>query len=116
MIKINKKEKDELRNRLYKRDGKKCYYCGIEEEDFFRIWGKFYGGKRRKLEVDRKDNEKDYREENCVLACPVCNNAKSDKFTYEEFKKVGKAIKEIWLLRKEKFLNDLKNFKGELKR
>ena len=47
MIKINKKEKDKLRNRLYKRDGKECYYCGIKEEDFIRIWGIFYGGKTR---------------------------------------------------------------------
>jgi len=101
---IEQKEKKELRLKLYKRDGKKCHYChycGIEEEDFFRIWGKFYGGKRRKLEVDRKDNEKGYNEENCVLACPICNNAKSDRFTYEEFKKVGKVIKEMWLSRKE---------------
>jgi len=98
---IAQKEKKELRLKLYKRDGKKCHYCGIEEEDFFRIWGKFYGGKRRKLEVDRKDNEKGYNEENCVLACPICNNAKSDRFTYEEFKKVGKVIKEMWLSRKE---------------
>jgi len=47
MIKINKKEKDKLRDDLYKRDKKKCYYCGIKEEDFIRIWGKFYGGKTR---------------------------------------------------------------------
>jgi len=37
MIKINRKEKGKLRDRLYERDGKKCYYCGIEEEDFIRI-------------------------------------------------------------------------------
>jgi len=98
-MKTNIKGKKELREELYERDGRICHYCGIEE-DFFRIWGKFYGGKRRKLEVDRKDNEKGYNEENCVLACPICNNAKSDKFTYEEFKKVSEAIKEVWLLRK----------------
>jgi len=34
MIKISKKEKDILRNRLYERDGRECYYCGIKEEDF----------------------------------------------------------------------------------
>jgi 5-methylcytosine-specific restriction endonuclease McrA len=61
MIKINKKEKDKLRNRLYKRDGKECYYCGIKEEDFIPIWGKFYGGNRgQKLEVDRRDNQEGY--------------------------------------------------------
>lgn len=99
MIKINRKEKDILRDRLYERDGRKCYYCGIKEEDFIPIWGKFYGGETRgkKLEVDRRDNEKGYTLENCVLACSICNNAKSDKFTGEEFKKVGKSIKQIWL-------------------
>jgi len=101
MIKISGKEKEKLRDRLYKRDGKKCYYYGIKEGDFTRIWEKFYGGKTRgqKLEVDRRDNEKGYTLENCVLSCSICNNAKSDKFTDEEFKKVGKTIKQIWLSR-----------------
>ena len=101
MIKINKKEKDELRNMLYKRDGRECYYCEIKEEDFIPIWGKFYGGENRgkKLEVYRKDNKKGYTLENCVLACSICNNAKSDKFTDKEFKEVGKSIKQIWSLK-----------------
>jgi len=69
---IAQKEKKELRLKLYKRDRSNCHYChycGIEEEDFFRN-----GGKRRKLEVDRKDNQKDYSKENCVLSCPICNS------------------------------------------
>jgi len=101
-MKISGKEKEKLRNKLYKRDGRQCHYCGIEEGDFILIWGKFYGGEKRGkgLEVHRKDNEKGYNEGNCVLTCPVCNNAKSDKFTYEEFKKVGDVIKEIWQQRK----------------
>ena len=61
MIKINRKEKGKLRDRLYERDGKKCYYYGIKEEDFSRIWGEFYGGNRgQKLEVDRRDNQEGY--------------------------------------------------------
>jgi hypothetical protein len=32
----------------------------------------------------------------------LCNNAKSDEFTYEEFKRVGDVIKEIWQQRKSK--------------
>jgi len=91
-----------LRKKLYQRDGKQCHYCGIKEEDVIPIWGKFYGLKKRGkcLELDRKDNEKGYDIENCVLACAVCNCAKSDKFTYEEFKKVGDVIREIWQQRK----------------
>lgn len=90
-------DKIELRKRLYKRDGSKCHYCGIDEGEFIGIWGGFYRNKRgKKLEIERKDNEKEYSLENCVLACAVCNNAKSDKFTYKEFKKVGKVIRQIW--------------------
>jgi len=96
--------KNELRNQLYKRDGTKCHYCGIAEKDFAPIWGEFYGGKKRgsTLEVDRRDNGRGYEIDNCVLACAVCNNAKSDKFTYDEFRRVGDVIKGIWLQRKAK--------------
>ena len=95
--------KEVLRKQLRGRDGAKCHYCGIEENDFLDIWEPFYGGKRgRILEVDRKDNSLGYDVENCVLACAVCNNAKSDKFTYEEFKRVGDVIKEIWQRRRNK--------------
>jgi 5-methylcytosine-specific restriction endonuclease McrA len=94
--------KKALRTQLYKRDGRKCHYCGIDEKDFFSIWGEFYGSKRRgsTLEVDRKDNSRGYEIDNCVLACAVCNNAKSDKFSYDEFKRVGEVIKGIWQSRK----------------
>ena len=95
-------QKAQLRLQLYGRDEKKCHYCGIAESDFTAIWGEFYGGKKRgpKLEIDRRDNTLGYDIENCVLACAVCNCAKSDKFTYEEFKRVGKTIREIWQQRK----------------
>jgi len=97
--KLSNKEKELLRNQLYKRDGHKCYYCGIAEDEFNTIWGDtFYGGikRGRKLEIDRKDNDSEYDLTNCVLACSICNMAKSDKFTYEEFQRVGETIKEIW--------------------
>jgi len=95
---INNKGKENLRYELYRRDGKRCHYCGIEEGNVIQIWGKFYGLEKRgkRLELDRKNNQKGYYIENCVLACAVCNCAKSNKFTYEEFLKVGEVIKEIW--------------------
>ena len=111
ITKISSKEKEKLRSKLFKRDGGRCHYCGIEEGDFIEIWRGFYGEKRgKKLEVDRKDNEKGYNEENCVLSCSICNNAKSDKFTYEEFKKVGDVIKEIWQQRKKKKCSGSRQF------
>jgi 5-methylcytosine-specific restriction endonuclease McrA len=98
--------KTELRDQLYARDGRTCHYCGIEENDFLKIWGEFYGGKKRggTLEVDRKDNVRGYEIDNCVLACAVCNNAKSDKFTYEEFRRVGDVIGKIWQERKDRII------------
>lgn len=100
---INDKEKEKLRKELCARDGSKCHYCKIREEDFLRIWKGFYGEKRgRRLEIDRKDNRKGYNAENCVLACSICNNAKSDKLSYEEFLKVGAVIKQIWQTRKKR--------------
>jgi 5-methylcytosine-specific restriction endonuclease McrA len=97
------KEKEALRKHLYERDGTKCHYCGIEEKEFFNIWKKkFYGtGTRgRRLEIDRKNNELGYTLENTVLACALCNMAKTDFLTYDEFKRVGNLIREIWQERK----------------
>ena len=110
--------KKELLDKLYKRDGRTCHYCNIREEDFSGLWGKFYGlphrGKR--LEIDRKDAvviegnsnikiDREYTDDNCVLACALCNMAKSNMFTHEEFRKVGKVIEEIWQTRKIAELN-----------
>jgi hypothetical protein len=78
-------------------------YCGIEEKDFSAVWGEvFYGGVKRGqiLEIDNIDNRAEYDVTNCVLACALCNMAKSDKFIYEEAKKVGDIIREIWQKRK----------------
>ena len=98
-VRLSSKKKEELLNQLYERDGRKCHYCGIEEDDFPKIWGEyFYGGKKRgrTLEIDRKDSGREYDPANCVLACAICNMAKSDKFHYEEFKRVGNVIRKIW--------------------
>jgi 5-methylcytosine-specific restriction endonuclease McrA len=100
---LSSTEKRQLRNELYMRDGKQCHYCGIPEGDFYQIWGgPFYGGFKRgqRLEIDRKVNALGYDIENCVLACPICNVAKSDKFSYDEFKEVGQVISKIWRNRK----------------
>jgi 5-methylcytosine-specific restriction endonuclease McrA len=100
---LSSKDKKNLRTELYERDGRNCHYCGIEEDDFCKIWGEyFYGGIKRGriLEIDRKDDRRGYDRENCVLACALCNMAKSDKFEYEEFKRVGNVIREIWQSRK----------------
>ena len=52
------------------------------------------------LEVERKDSNREYSPSNCKMACYWCNNAKTDEFTYEEFKLVGKEIRKVWDKRK----------------
>jgi len=103
------KDKKELLEKLYKRDGRKCHYCEIPEKLFSELWGEFYGlgWRGTRLEIDRKHavvregkdikkRQLKYTPKNCVLACALCNMAKSDMFTPEEFHKVGKVIEEIW--------------------
>jgi hypothetical protein len=110
------KKQQVLLEKLYVQDGHICHYCKIPEADFLKTWGTFYGLKKRgtRLEIDHKDavfvqgnlitkvQRKDHEDtpEKCVLACALCNMAKSNIFTHEEFHKVGKVIEEIWRERK----------------
>ena len=82
---------------------RKCFYCGITEEeirilvDSERVTTKRIATRGRKLELDRKKPELPYDNiENIVFSCYWCNNAKTDTFTSDEFKKVGEVFKEIW--------------------
>lgn len=89
------------RNNFYKfLDTDKCEYCGISitELEKLAITRHLHKKNERgwKLEIDRKDSNLEYTANNCVMACYWCNNAKTDEFTYEEFKAVGKEIRKIW--------------------
>jgi len=48
------------------------------------------------LEIDRKNSNYEYTKDNCVMCCYWCNNAKTDEFTYPEFKEIGLAFKQVW--------------------
>lgn len=78
----------------------KCYYCGIPEVTIKKIYWDTRETKRPptrvRLELDRKDPNGNYNPDNVVLACFVCNNAKSDIFSAEEFMPIGKEIEKIW--------------------
>ena len=77
-----------------------------------RLVTKRIATKGRKLELDRKNPNLFYDDfENIVFACYWCNNAKTDTFTDEEFKKVGQVFKEIWRTRLETF-ESIKNING----
>jgi len=59
-----------------------CTYCGFPSTGF-----------------DRINNNLGHILENCVPCCRECNTARMDNFTYEEMKVLGKAIREVKLLR-----------------
>ena len=82
--------------------GKKCYYCGVEEHvvqqivvqgiltsNRFPLNGKIMQGRSRGmwLEVDRIHPKEKYTGKNAVLCCYFCNNDKSDVFHGIEYKK-----------------------------
>lgn len=93
--------------------GKQCYYCGITTErinelaNLRRLRKKHLRG--WSLEIDRLDSNYEYSPDNCVMCCYWCNNAKTDEFTPEEFRKVGEVIAGIWesrRVRPERFASD----------
>ena len=81
---------------------KKCYYCNLTQEDNNRLWildPKLTKRNRgRSFEIDRKlPNELYDNIHNLVFSCYWCNNAKTDTFTEEEFKKIiGPSIEKVW--------------------
>jgi len=97
---------------------RKCKYCGISESEIQKLISK---GKiktkrlttrGRTMEVDRIRPHETYKENNIVLSCYWCNNAKTDEFTFDEFKPIAKAIKKTWEkrleeLEKEEYTNSI---------
>lgn len=71
---------------------KNCHYCESKVE-----WIKFKLGKNSSVpyNLDRKDPSKGYSIDNCVVCCTLCNKVKNNIFSYEEFKLIGKTIKQI---------------------
>lgn len=80
-----------------------CDYCGLTSNESLALFNKYpqstRGGRRgKRLELDRIDPQiKNYGQDihNLALACYWCNNAKTNYFTFEEFKKIGERIKEV---------------------
>ncbi|MBX1885535.1 hypothetical protein [Campylobacter peloridis] len=80
----------------YKKQEKKCYYCKIAQSNLANLFeNKLITSKKPSfngsLQIERLDPDKGYNEENCVLACCICNNAKSDMISAENFKKYFKT-------------------------
>lgn len=78
-----------------------CEYCDININKIYTLATKEQLFTKRargySLEVDQKDPYAFYSDTNCVASCYWCNNAKTDEFTYTEFKEnIAQGIKESW--------------------
>lgn len=98
---------------------KQCHYCGIHEDDIesfianSKINTKRLLTRGRSLEIDKINPFGNYTQDNIVLSCYWCNNAKTDEFSYFEFKKfIAPGIQEVWEIRLQRKLNppEMKNF------
>lgn len=86
---------------------RKCCYCEVDEDTVRAAFAKdekdkcVISSKKRsfsgELQIERKDPDGDYCADNCEFACVICNNAKSDMISAEDFKKFFvPGIKEYW--------------------
>ncbi|WP_340153444.1 hypothetical protein [uncultured Marivirga sp.] len=84
-------------------EAKQCHYCKITIDEIMELIEnqKLFKKNERgwRMEIDRKEPNQEYSDENCVPACYWCNNAKTDEFTAEEFKPIGMTIGEALLKR-----------------
>lgn len=99
----------ELFRKFYGKDEeeRKCRYCKITEAQIKNLIssGNIFTVRNRgeRMEIDRKDSDRQRgyihheNDTNIVMCCYWCNNAKTDEFTYPEFKGgIGPAIKKVW--------------------
>lgn len=98
---FNKVFKKQLSKKLFEEllVSQQCYHCKITLDEIFELIRnqKIFKKNERgwKMEIDRKEPNQEYSDENCVAACYWCNNAKTDEFTAEEFKPIGEAIGKV---------------------
>ena len=80
------------------KDKRECSYCGIKETQISCIKPKTkrLSTRGKTLEIDKKDAFGDYTNNNIILACYWCNNAKTDEFSEDEFKNIACGINKIW--------------------
>jgi 5-methylcytosine-specific restriction endonuclease McrA len=79
----------------YNNSPRVCTYCGLPWETLRTIKDR-KNCKVTRLTVDRMDNTKGYEKDNLCLACMRCNDMKGNFFSYEQMKRIGLIIREVW--------------------
>jgi hypothetical protein len=64
-----------------------CHYCNKK-----LIWNKHVSKGNHRTNLDKKDSNKGYSKDNCVVCCKECNYIKGNHFSYEEFLEVVKLL------------------------
>lgn len=86
---------------------RKCCYCEVDEDTVRAAFAKdekdkcVISSKKRsfsgELQIERKNPNEDYSADNCEFACVICNNAKSDMISADNFTKFFvPGIKKYW--------------------
>lgn len=79
-----------------------CCYCGVSESTVQAAFreGLIHSKKpsfNGNLQIERKNPLGGYNRDNCEFACVICNNAKSDMISYDDFKKyLAGGVKQYW--------------------
>jgi hypothetical protein len=90
------------------RQNDECNYCKLSQDELFKIVERRNGNltlnkktKRSKgtLEIEKLDPSKGYTYENSVLACPFCNNAKSNLISETDWKEFFVPAMKLYLKR-----------------
>jgi DNA-directed RNA polymerase subunit RPC12/RpoP len=69
----------------------KCHYCGSPI-----LWSEYAGkGKSQAYNLDRKDNELGYTEDNVVVSCAICAWIKNRFLTYQDMMLLSPILKRI---------------------
>ena len=81
------------------RSVKECLDFVLSDDEYDGYYEKLFCEAVSELKTDPQKYEEEilylpapYNKDNCVLACHWCNNAKTDAFTADEFKPIGKEI------------------------
>lgn len=79
-----------------------CFYCKVSESTVQAAFREGILSSKKpsfsgKLQIERKDPNGSYDSDNCEFACVICNNAKSDMISKEDFEKYfADGIEQYW--------------------